>query len=184
MIKTAITNIVNKLMPKKIILTDTWKQDGWKCTQAYGDTEYSRQLEKDFQDGKYENRVYPYILHIGEDYAGKKEGFPIRAMHDGQIMFSGFNDKKRARGMYISIWDLQQDIATIYLHLSNIKINIRKNVFVKAGDIIGYVGDTGWCEGVHCHVGLYLCKDGYILKSLPYGGSVDIHDKKLVRLVS
>ncbi len=180
MIRAAINRLIKKF-DKRIILKDVFTEDEWRLTQPYGDTEYSRELEQDYQEGKYDNRVYPYIWHIGLDWAGKPKGFPIKAAHDGPVVFAGKNSRKKARGIYVSIWDTQQEIATISLHMNDIAV--RKNDFVKAGDVIGFVGETGWCDGVHCHLGLYYTKNGYILTSLPYGGSINPKDKKLVRMV-
>jgi len=165
---------------KRVILKNTWAEDGWKLTQKFGMTDYAKQLEKDYQDGKYKHRVYPYIIHNGLDWAGKKRGDPIKATHDGEVLFAGATDRKKARGIFVTLWDLQQDIATISLHMDDIKC--RKHNFIKAGDIIGYVGETGWCDGIHCHWGLYLTIDGYIIKN-EYGGAIDPQDKKFVKWV-
>ena len=203
MIKEAITRLVNKLRcpilqkqygvykqriinkptkPKKIILKDVFREDGWKLSQPFGFTEYAEELEEDYLKGKYENRVYPHIQHIGLDWSGKVKGFPIRATLTGQIMWAGKNDRKKARGKYISLWDMQQEVASIDLHMN--EVLVKKGQFVNAGDILGTVGDTGWTDGVHDHYGLYKTKDGYIInKDNGAGGAIDPSNKKLVKWV-
>lgn len=170
-------------MDKRIVMLNVWEQDGWTLTQPYGMTPYAKELESDYIKGKYKNRVYPHIQHIGNDWAGRPKGYQVRAMHAGQVQWADYNNLKKARGIYVSIWDLNQEIATLTLHLDSVAV--RRKQFVKAGDIIGYVGKTGWCEGVHVHSGSYYTKDGYILKNVnDLGGSFDYMDTKLVRLVS
>jgi murein DD-endopeptidase MepM/ murein hydrolase activator NlpD len=180
MFKQFIQKVIDKA-DKRIKMLDTWTQDGWKISQSYGLTDYAKKLEADYQAGKYKHRVYPHIQHIGYDYSGKKTGFQVRAMHDGQVRWAGTNKHKQPRGIYVSLWDTAQEIATIYLHLSDVAV--KKYDIIKAGDVIGYVGNTGLSHGTHCHCGAYYTKDGYILESInDLGGSFDFRDKKIVRL--
>ena len=43
---------------------------------------------------------------------------------------------------------------TEYAHSSRIAKNIREGIYVKQGDIIGYVGNTGLSTGPHLHYGI------------------------------
>ena len=40
---------------------------------------------------------------------------------------------------------------TLYAHLSKFKSGARKGDYVKQGDVIGYVGSTGYATGPHLH---------------------------------
>ena len=57
----------------------------------------------------------------------------------GRTKNNGIFVKVRHNGTY----------TTQYLHMSKIKPGIKKGVFVKQGDIIGYVGSTGLATGPH-----------------------------------
>jgi murein DD-endopeptidase MepM/ murein hydrolase activator NlpD len=41
--------------------------------------------------------------------------------------------------------------STLYAHQSRIAPGIRKGVHVTQGEVIGYVGQTGWATGPHLH---------------------------------
>ena len=44
---------------------------------------------------------------------------------------------------------------TTYMHLSKFAKGIQPGKRVKQGDVIGYVGDTGYSFGDHCHFEVY-----------------------------
>ena len=83
-------------------------------------------------------------FHRGLDFAAKR-GTPVYATADGIIVLSKWNS---GYGKYIKI-DHQNGYKTMYGHLS--KWLVRKNMKVKAGDIIGKVGSTGNSTGNHLH---------------------------------
>lgn len=86
-----------------------------------------------------------YGPHRAIDYAAAI-GTPIRAVGDGTVTSAGWNSggygyltKIRHNGTY----------STNYAHQS--KIAVRVGQKVKQGDIIGYVGSTGYSTGPHLH---------------------------------
>ena len=94
------------------------------------------------------NRKHPvtgqWKGHFGTDYAAPK-GTPIMTTANGTVVSASYTKnngnfvKVRHNGIY----------TTQYLHMSKIKPGIKKGVFVKQGDIIGYVGSTGLATGPH-----------------------------------
>lgn len=84
--------------------------------------------------------------HKGVDFAAAT-GTPIRAVGDGVIDFVG------PQGGYgnvviIQHWD---NISTAYAHMSRFGKGISKGTKVDQGQIIGYVGSSGWSTGPHLH---------------------------------
>lgn len=55
----------------------------------------------------------------------------------------------RGAGNYIVIFHPHLDLKTYYYHLG--KIHVTKNQTVRAGDMIGIAGSTGFSQGVHLH---------------------------------
>ncbi len=84
--------------------------------------------------------------HRGIDYAAKK-GTPILASGDGKVTIARQNN---ASGMYVVIQHGEQ-YTTKYLHMSRFGKGIRPGKLVSQGDVIGYVGDTGWATAPHLH---------------------------------
>ncbi len=75
-----------------------------------------------------------------------KVGEPILAAFDGKVRFSAYN--KGGFGNLI-ILRHPNGLETWYAHLS--KRNVTANEFVKAGQVIGYGGNTGRSGGPHLH---------------------------------
>lgn len=84
--------------------------------------------------------------HKGVDFAAAT-GTPIRASGDGTIDFVG---QQRGYGNVIMIkhWS---NYSTVYGHMSRFAPNLRKGMTVSQGQVIGYVGMTGWATGPHLH---------------------------------
>jgi murein DD-endopeptidase MepM/ murein hydrolase activator NlpD len=87
------------------------------------------------------------IFHNGIDIENKK-GTPVQAVTDGKVIFAAY---KGNSGRLVIIQH-SNGYQTIYAHLDNIKI--KKGNYVKKGDIIGTVGNTGVSTGPHLHFGL------------------------------
>ncbi len=84
--------------------------------------------------------------HQGVDFAAPA-GTPIMAAGTGHIEFVGNNG---GAGKYIRIKHLN-GYKTSYSHLSKYASGIQKNVKVRQGQVIGYVGNTGMSTGPHLH---------------------------------
>jgi murein DD-endopeptidase MepM/ murein hydrolase activator NlpD len=84
--------------------------------------------------------------HKGVDFAASL-GTPIRASGDGVIDFAG---TQGGYGNFVLIkhW---ANYSTAYAHMSRFAPGIRKGSKVSQGDVIGYVGSTGWSTGAHLH---------------------------------
>lgn len=84
--------------------------------------------------------------HKGIDFAAP-HGTPIRASGDGVVDFVGVS------GGYGNMVVLKHwsNYSTAYGHMSRFASGLRKGQKVNQGDVIGYVGSTGWSTGPHLH---------------------------------
>ncbi|WP_426105270.1 peptidoglycan DD-metalloendopeptidase family protein [Massilia sp. TSP1-1-2] len=98
----------------------------------------------------FSNRVHPitgeWKAHKGIDFAASL-GTPIRASGDGVVDFAG------VQGGYGNFIVLKHwaNYTTAYGHMSRFATGMRRGQQVKQGDVIGYVGSTGWSTGAHLH---------------------------------
>jgi len=88
--------------------------------------------------------VYGYRVrpHRGTDFAAAI-GTPIMATANGTVTKSSYT---RGNGNYVKIRH-NATYETQYLHMS--KRNVKVGQFVKQGDVIGFVGMTGYTGGPH-----------------------------------
>jgi murein DD-endopeptidase MepM/ murein hydrolase activator NlpD len=84
--------------------------------------------------------------HKGVDYAAAS-GTPIHATADGVVDFVG---RQNGYGNVI-ILKHHNSISTLYAHQSSFAKGIKKGQAVSQGQLIGYVGATGWATGPHLH---------------------------------
>lgn len=84
--------------------------------------------------------------HKGVDYAAPS-GTPIHATADGTVEFIG---TQRGYGNVIILQHHGQ-YTTLYAHQSRFAAGLRKGSKVQQGELIGYVGATGWATGPHLH---------------------------------
>lgn len=85
-----------------------------------------------------------YRPHTGIDYAAPT-GTPVHAIGDGIILKKGYN---RASGNYIKIRH-NSVYTTSYCHFSRFGEGMYKGARVRQGQVIGYVGTTGYATGPH-----------------------------------
>lgn len=89
-----------------------------------------------------------YKLHDGTDF-GVGCGTPIRAAASGTILQQYFNSAYGNRVILNNGVKRGVSVVTTYNHLS--KFEVRAGQKVQRGQIIGYVGSTGYSTGCHLH---------------------------------
>ena len=101
------------------------------------------------------SRLHPvlkiYRPHTGVDYAAPI-GTPVMAIGDGFIVEKGYNG---AAGNYVKIRH-NSVYTTGYNHLSRFGAGIANGVRVKQGQIIGFVGSTGYSTGPHLDMRFWM----------------------------
>ncbi len=88
--------------------------------------------------------LHTYAPHLGIDYAAPT-GTPVQSTGDGTVMTAS---RTRANGNYVKIRHNNSYIS-YYLHLSRFGKGIKQGTKVKQGQVIGYVGATGYATGPH-----------------------------------
>ena len=89
--------------------------------------------------------------HKGADIVAPY-GTPIIASDSGVVQTAGWHNHPYGYGNYVII-DHGNGWTTLYGHMSSIAVTAGEAV--EAGQIIGYVGNTGYSFGNHCHFEMY-----------------------------
>ncbi|WP_139314600.1 M23 family metallopeptidase, partial [Desulfosporosinus metallidurans] len=84
-------------------------------------------------------------LHTGADIPAPS-GTPISAAGAGTVIYSGWYG---AYGNTVIV-DHGKGLSSMYPHQSKIAVSNGQNL--NAGDLVGYVGSTGWSTGPHLHL--------------------------------
>lgn len=97
-----------------------------------------------------ESRLHPVFkdwrAHKGVDFAAPA-GTKVRASGDGIVDFAG---TQRGYGNVI-VLKHNQTHTTLYAHLQDFSEGLKLGSRVRQGDVIGFVGQTGWATGPHLH---------------------------------
>lgn len=115
-----------------------WPVPGGYETQGYGATAFAK-------------RTYPGKWHNGVDIDGVPMGTEVLAAADGTVINVGNQDsfcRGAAYGKFIVVKHTN-GLTTLYGHLSRFIVSIGQEV--SAGNVIGYLGKTGWATGPHLH---------------------------------
>lgn len=105
--------------------------------------------------------------HEGLDVGGK-DGDPIYAAADGVIKLIAPDNGVHPYGAHVritSVWHADT-YEHIYAHLRGFKAGLMQGDTVHAGDVIGYVGDSGNADGIHLH--MTLKRNGVIVNPETY----------------
>ncbi len=106
--------------------------------------EYSR-ISSEFSYRRFHPVLKRWMPHLGVDYAAPL-GTPVRAGGDGVVVAAR---KKEGNGRYVQIRHTNREFETYYLHLSGFAQGIKEGVKVRQGQIIGFVGASGYATGPH-----------------------------------
>jgi murein DD-endopeptidase MepM/ murein hydrolase activator NlpD len=97
-------------------------------------------------------RIHPISgkrkMHEGVDMAAP-QGTPIYAAKDGKVTRTAY--QAGGAGYYVSI-NHGDGFSSIYMHMTH--YIVKSGDYVKAGQVIGYVGSTGGSTGPHLHFGI------------------------------
>jgi murein DD-endopeptidase MepM/ murein hydrolase activator NlpD len=80
--------------------------------------------------------------HCGVDIGGEIWGEPVYAVHDG-VVDRVVRDPKGRGGLYVRLSHRDGTVFTQYFHLAAIPRDLRERQKVRAGQVVGLVGDTG-----------------------------------------
>lgn len=106
--------------------------------------EYSR-ISSNFSHRRFHPVLKKWMPHLGVDYAAPL-GTPVRAGGDGVIVAA---TRKEGNGRYVHIRHSNSEYETYYLHLARFAQGVRPGARVSQGQVIGYVGATGYATGPH-----------------------------------
>jgi murein DD-endopeptidase MepM/ murein hydrolase activator NlpD len=89
-----------------------------------------------------------YSLHNGTDF-GAPCGAPLYAGRGGTVV-NTYYDEVYGNRLYLSIGTVNgANLTLVYNHLSGYRVS--QGARVGRGEVVGYVGTTGWSTGCHLH---------------------------------
>jgi murein DD-endopeptidase MepM/ murein hydrolase activator NlpD len=107
--------------------------------------EFSR-VTSGFTQARFHPILQEWRAHKGVDYAAPI-GTPVRSVAEGKVLFAG---QQNGYGNVIHIQH-QGVYSTLYAHLSGFGPGIQTGARISQGQLIGFVGQTGWATGPHLH---------------------------------
>lgn len=155
-------------IPKSVYTTGTWEvsyADSWLASRTYG--------------GERSHEGCDIMAQVNQ-----RGHYPIISISDGSIEKMGW---LKLGGYRIGIRS-PNGVYYYYAHLSDYAADIQIGDEVKAGELLGFMGDTGYSETegttgyfpVHLHLGIYLNdKDGKEKSYNPYPVLKKLENRKL-----
>ncbi|MGH8672239.1 MAG: peptidoglycan DD-metalloendopeptidase family protein [Burkholderiales bacterium] len=107
--------------------------------------EFSR-ISSGFSLARFHPILKKWRAHKGVDYAASS-GTRVRSTSKGTVVFAG---RKGGYGNTVIVKH-QGAYSTLYGHLKGYAKGMRSGARVEQGQVIGYVGQTGWATGPHLH---------------------------------
>lgn len=173
---------------------ESWEAYVNQCRAIWNELEYfpvpeasgNVKAEVSFADSwMYERNYGGKRGHEGTDIMAEQQErgyYPIVSMTNGTVRHKGWLEQGGWRLGIVS----EQGTYFYYAHLDSYA-NIEEGDTVKAGDVIGYMGDTGYSktEGttgnfpVHLHMGIYLFHEEEEISVNPYWALRYLEDRKI-----
>ena len=143
-IKSSVPKIITigaKYVPT-VGSTASW---GWPTNSGYTISSYYGYRPQVFGEGNF---------HSGVDIAGTGYGSNVYASNNGVVAHVGYT----ADGLgYNVIIDHNNGYYSVYGHMSGFANGIAEGTTVERGQVIGYVGSSGWATGPHLHFEIRTC---------------------------
>jgi len=95
-----------------------------------------------------------YYIHKGIDISTFRQGDPIVATADGQVIFLGFDRDGFGNNIIIRH---RHGFFTRYAHM--LSFRVQQGQRVQQGDVIGFIGNTGLSTGPHVHYEIHIGSD-------------------------
>jgi len=145
---------VNKDVPHRAFLwrtpdsgEDYYAEDGKSLRRAFlrSPLAFTR-VTSGFSLARFHPFLQTWRAHRGVDFAAPA-GTPVHAAGEGQVALAA------RQGGYGNVVILRHSGAysTVYAHLSRFAAGVKTGARVAQGEVIGYVGQTGWATGPHLH---------------------------------
>lgn len=166
-------NIDPNLLPIERPGVITWPVENARVTQGYGATAFAL-------------RNYASKHHNGIDIDGFL-GKEILSAESGTVINVGDQDKFCRGGAYgrFAVIKHENGLTTLYGHMSRYIVSVGQKV--ERGEVIGYMGRTGWATGIHLHFSVFAsqtltpAKPGFpegtkatrVCGPMPVGGDID-----------
>ncbi len=99
-----------------------------------------------FTSARFHPVLNQWRAHKGTDFAAAM-GTPIKATANGVVSFAG---RQNGYGNLV-VLKHSNSVSTAYGHMSRFAKDVRNGKRVAQGEVIGYVGQTGYATGPHCH---------------------------------
>ena len=135
-----IINIGTKYVPN-VGSTTSW---GWPTESGYTFSSYYGYRVQVFGEGNF---------HSGLDIAGTGYGSNVYAANNGTIETMEYVN---SYGYHIMI-NHNNGYYSLYAHMKSFAPNITIGSTVSRGQVIGYVGNSGWSTGPHLHFEIRTC---------------------------
>lgn len=142
-IKPSVSKIINigtKFIPN-VGSTTSW---GWPTNSGYTFSSYYGYRLSVFGEGNF---------HSGLDIAGTGYGSNVYAANNGVIEILTYT---YSYGNYILI-NHNNGYYSLYAHMSGFADGLSVGSTVSRGQIIGYIGSSGWATGPHLHYEIRTC---------------------------